>query len=81
MTTIEYVTRPCVGCGYCCKKRPCPLAMITYRLEPGDKCPELYWNGEKYRCGKAVEWGTALAIGAGCSSSLNSWRKDVRYRG
>ena len=57
----------CVGCGYCCKKAPCSLSMRLYNKE---KCPALRYDGKRYWCGIVQE----LAIGAGCSSDLNSDR-------
>lgn len=69
--------RPCVGCGYCCILSPCVYSLAKYgELD----CPALYWNGQQYRCGEVKDWGVHLAIGAGCCSSLNSWRHDVRER-
>lgn len=68
----------CVGCSYCCRKAPCALSMELYHgREP---CPALWWNGTMYRCGLARLYEEELAIGAGCSSSLNTWRQDVRER-
>lgn len=82
LPTTEMRFIPCVGCGYCCLKVMCDLGRDLHgKLE--ERCPWLDWNGERYLCAlgqdpKAVE---ALAMGEGCSSSLNTWRRDVRYRG
>jgi len=69
----------CVGCGYCCLKAPCAVSIEVYGQI--DRCLALYWNGSMYRCGLAKLWTEELAIGAGCSSSLNDWRQDVKKRG
>jgi hypothetical protein len=69
----------CRGCGYCCSKAPCALSMELYKGK--EPCPALYWNGTMYRCGLAPLFEEELAIGVGCSSSLNDWRQDVRERG
>lgn len=71
------MTSPCVGCGYCCIKVPCPLSVKLYGK---DDCPALQWDGERYRCTLAEEYHAALYIGAGCCAALNSWRWDVQNR-
>ena len=78
---IRHSYRPCLGCGYCCKKVICVLGK-----EIAGRCKELYWNDgqEMYRCRLIEEdeaFGKALSAGEGCCSSLNSWRKDVKNRG
>lgn len=78
-------TRECVGCGYCCMKTPCDASR---RLYPGATiCPQLFWVLDRYECGLMKISGLVgegyreeLAAGAGCCSSLNSWRKDVKKR-
>jgi hypothetical protein len=47
-----------------------------------EDCPELVWHeGQgRYRCNLAEELGEELAIGEGCTSDLNTWRRDVRNR-
>lgn len=73
----------CVGCGYCCIKVPC---FVAQRLHGGGltECPHLEWNGKRYICN--IVTGTSpitprykeeLAIGAGCCSSLNDWRRNI----
>lgn len=72
-------TKPCVRCGYCCKKSTCPLGM-QFGSEP-ENCKFL--KGEKpgeYYCQIVEEeWvdgaKTMVSIGDGCCSSLNSDRK------
>lgn len=74
--------KECVGCGYCCMKSPCMVCVCEYGLVVRE-CPALYWNGEMYRCRLIEEdakYAAALAVGAGCCSSLNTWRRDVRLR-
>lgn len=47
-------------------------------------CPELTWDGTRHWCGIALlsdekkreKVMCDLSIGAGCSSSLNSWRRE-----
>jgi len=65
---------PCVGCGYCCSKAPCLYSMLKYCV--AHPCPGLYWDGERYRCAHIDDpkLHREVAIGAGCCSSLNTWR-------
>jgi hypothetical protein len=87
---------PCVGCGYCCLARVCSTGIIVATdanmlllargqpwLDLPRRCPCLVWAGNRYRCSYAGCEGhsQAVGIGEGCSSSMNSWRQDVRYRG
>lgn len=76
----------CVGCGYCCITAPCFAAQ---RLHGGGltTCPHLLWNRTRYVCSLMLGTGIIadryreeLACGAGCCSSLNSWRQDVQPR-
>jgi hypothetical protein len=76
----------CVGCGFCCVKSPCPLAVKLYDLSSfyGGAtlhCPALSWNGERHICANAVQFGEELKIGKGCRNPLNLWRReDIRSR-
>jgi len=92
--STEYRHIPCVGCGYCCMKAPCSVIwrmMLFWTGKPIfiKRCPALYWNGERYACRLAAVSARArelLVIGAGCTSSLNSWRQEKgglirRWRG
>lgn len=77
----EMFYAPCVGCGYCCLSAPCQSNWVQ-----NGRCVKLIWDKtkERYLCQKALEdklFCEYMAIGAGCSSSLNTWRRDVRYRG
>ena len=65
----------CIGCGYCCIKAPCMLAMHKYDNKITE-CPELYWDGTRYKCKLANKHKDGLAIGAGCCCSMNSWRRE-----
>lgn len=78
----------CVGCGYCCIEVPCGVAL---RIHGGGlkECPELFWDKEvkMYRCSImtgdsqiARHYRKELSAGAGCCSSLNTWRQDVKKR-
>lgn len=77
----------CVGCGFCCMKAKC---YASARLYPSaDSCPALIWSESdtRYICnlmtipGKVGEgYREELYAGAGCGSSLNTWRLDVKKR-
>jgi len=73
--------RPCVGCGYCCLVARCATGqsyeLITTGKVSGPACPYLTHNGARYRCAIADRLGEALAIGAGCSSPLNTERRRM----
>lgn len=82
----------CVGCGYCCISFPCTHSIFidkngfledrtsfTYEDFEIKRCFYLYWNGSMYRCGKIEvnnEFYKYMAVGIGCLSNLNSWRKE-----
>ena len=84
--------KSCVGCGYCCIKRWCFLADHVFAfLKAGrgswdePRCPALEWRLNRYYCRLALTPGPIgtvirleLAIGSGCSSGLNSWRREVK---
>lgn len=40
----------------------------------------IYKSPERYRCKLADTFTERLAIGVGCSSNLNSWRRDFQER-
>lgn len=78
--------KPCVGCGYCCMKAPCSVA-VRIHGNGITECPELVWKDDKYRCRLAMLPGALgeryreeIGAGAGCCCSLNDWRKDVKKR-
>jgi len=66
------------------------LCGAARRLYPGARrCPQLTWieQENRYKCGLMMIAGPVgqgyrkeLYAGAGCSSSLNSWRQDVQKR-
>ena len=75
----------CIGCGYCCTKATCIIGCELH----GDKtpCPELMFAKERHWCrwvmsqelvseDAGVTAAKALDIGAGCCSSLNTWRHE-----
>jgi len=80
----EHAYPRCCGCGYCCSKTPCALGISEGATTA--PCKFLVHRDKKYRCGLVVfarnererqrimEW---LYIGAGCSSSLNSKRREM----
>ncbi len=73
----------CVGCGYCCLAVPCFYSAKKHGPQP--KCPELKWDDEKkrYVCLEHdnPELSHLMGVGCPCSSNLNTWRKDVKFRG
>jgi hypothetical protein len=84
----DFLTRECVGCGYCCIKSPC---LVSQRLHGKGivRCPELVWDAAhtRYVCklmtlpGElGLRYRTELYAGAGCCCSLNSWRHTVSRR-
>lgn len=87
MTKAKFEPPQCVGCGYCCCKVWCYPALQKYGFgklsklyETKGVCPELRWTGKVYRCelaGKSVRNDTALSIGEGCCSTMNSDRKNI----
>lgn len=81
----EIITKPCVGCGFCCKKAPCSLAVRVFNAT--DSCPMLVWDEEQHRyfcdaCRKPGEIGARyreeLYIGEGCCCGLNSDRQNIQ---
>ena len=68
----------CVGCGYCCLQAKCLLGV--YLFDTQYPCPALKWDGERYRCQLAEEYGDDLYIGSGCCEPKNKWRKEVKKR-
>ncbi len=78
----------CVGCGFCCNKAPCAVAVRIYGNIT--KCPDLKWDfdGNRYICrlmtlsgNQGFEYRKELYAGEGCCCGLNSWRGDVKDRG
>jgi hypothetical protein len=70
----DAATKPCVGCGFCCRQAPCALSVRIYG--GGPKCPALVWDGKRYWC-KIISHPIVgpkhreeLAIGAGCCSPM-----------
>ena len=81
----------CIGCGYCCLKARCGVSMEHYDTDQ-KRCPGLVWsdNEKRYFC-LLMRYGDktypsqyfkdTLYEGEGCSSGLNTWRRDVKFRG
>ena len=73
--------RPCVGCGYCCKKVPCPFGADRYG--EGAPCGGLVFKDGRHWCGAILEAPSSvkvvrsdtLCIGAGCCSPMNTDRQ------
>lgn len=68
-------------------KTPCDASRRLYGSIK--ECPQLIWDDEnnRYQCGLMLIPGLIgegyrqeLYAGAGCCSSMNSWRKDVKKR-
>jgi hypothetical protein len=80
----DVAPKPCVGCGFCCKKAQCLLSVKIYGK--ADVCPALVWDEGKNRywckvCQIAGELGAKykadLYIGEGCCCGLNTDRKNI----
>lgn len=77
-------TRPCVGCGFCCKTARCVCSFeaegklykdpIEALGEPNE-CPWLEYRDNRYWCKIADEYKIVLAIGEGCCSPMNTERR------
>ena len=81
---LGYKVDPCIGCGWCCRKNPCPLAFKLH----GDgitRCPDLEYNDGVWRCGAVMraegpledQYREILHIGAGCCANINSDRQKI----
>jgi hypothetical protein len=71
----------CMGSGYCCVKAQCQVSLQKHGVQK--LCPELDWNGSRHVCKLMLLPGNegefyrkGLYAGEGCSSSLNSWRRE-----
>ena len=77
-----YQTKKCIGCGYCCRKGPCGQPSTEW---DNGKCSSLVWVAEtrQWRCARVLTANARdralvtqhLAIGAGCCSPLNTYRR------
>lgn len=74
--------KPCVQCGFCCKRTSCGAAAYDKAL---GRCEALIDNGDgTYSCGKYEEimamprhiWTVCPAFGAGCCSSMFNDDRD-----
>lgn len=64
----------CVHCGYCCMKVQCSSSLVRHGLK--DVCPELYKDGEDFKCKIAFEPNGAESIGAGCPGTLFNTQRN-----
>jgi hypothetical protein len=71
----------CVGCGYCCIKAMCAEG-IRYYGRHYSRCPSLVWDekANRYWCQLARDGKINVLTGYGCTSNLNTWRRDVKKR-
>ena len=75
--------KPCVGCGFCCRKTPCGAALRVHG--PVTKCPSLKYREGRYFCALCELPGDLgkgyrdeLSVGAGCCCSLfNQDRENI----
>ncbi len=69
----------CVGCGYCCLQSPCAVSVSIYGIT--GLCPALHWreSRKRYLC-SIFKVAVKQFSDEGCSSSLNSWRKEIKIR-
>jgi len=88
----EYAKRyPCIGCGYCCRKRPCGVAQYLNKMDEDDKgeyrCTMLQWveEDQQYRCRFLLDpetehYAHEIHIGVGCCSTLfNQDREKIPH--
>ena len=72
------VEKQCIGCGYCCLELPCAQSI---RKDGRKICSALDWNGLRHLCSLVNEQNPTLhaelAIGQGCASPTNLWRKEA----
>lgn len=71
----------CVGCGYCCLSVMCLTAIHLNGGVQKRKCPYLLWVDDKYRCKLVIDGVADVYENTGCTSDLNSWRRNVKFRG
>lgn len=82
MSDIKMRYDPCVGCGYCCLRLVCHA---QFEDEQG-RCTQLKWSekDQRYWCllGQVdSKFHKKMHMDEGCSSNLNTWRKEVKNRG
>jgi len=81
--------RSCIGCGYCCRKAPCSVAMrhgevLTTSPRDQKPCSKLVWDGSRWNCGLYEKYAGEpevqrsiageLAFGEGCCSGMNTYQ-------
>jgi hypothetical protein len=83
LTPSGHLFPPCLRCGYCCKKATCVVGMAEAEVRglAPTPCPFLIRaTDDQYKCILAITRAKDLAIGAGCTSTLNSDRKALARR-
>lgn len=77
--------KECVGCGFCCRKAPCWVAVRIWG-KGLEKCPALKWDEQEKRywcdlCKKPGQMGSdyrrELEAGEGCCCGLNTDRQNI----
>ena len=75
--------RSCVGCGFCCRKALCGVALRIWG-KGVEKCPALAWDGKRYWCDlcrkpgqMGEDYRKELYVGDGCCCGLNSDRRNI----
>ena len=73
----------CRGCGYCCLCTRCVLSLTVGLDFERTDCAFLYFEEGRFNCALAFHkpYAESLAIGEGCCSSLNSYRKGFGGNG
>jgi len=57
------------------------MGVKQYNLTSGQKCPALIFEEGRYWCADYTFEKWRVVFGFGCSSSLNTWRREVKERG
>lgn len=74
--------RACVGSGFCCKKKPCGIAIKKYGHSWTSPCPSLTYAGNRYWCkeysavGPEVFLLEAGGVNTGCCAPLGNVRRN-----
>ena len=78
------MTKSCIGCGYCCVTAKCSAGVQLHGTDD-NICEQLLWDEklDRHVCrlmtfnnSLSDYYKTQLHAGAGCCSSLNSWRRE-----
>jgi hypothetical protein len=71
--------KPCIGCGWCCRKAPCVYASAHNMVDETGECARLFWNGERWRCQMIMSsnfFYAQLYAGEGCCCPLNDYQRE-----